>query len=484
MQNNIVVANLGSGAATLELTAANAQWGVASIQLNRPTTFQTNFAVAGGAYLGKYDGSSVVSCNVGTLTVQALSTGSAYVAGNNTFVGTVVLPQGNITTFHANAFGGSGNAVEMSGSAGLALYASNLTIGSLTGASGNSINTSPNGSCTLTVTSATNTTFAGVISGTGGIVKADTGTLALSGANNYSGTTFVNSGRLAVNNVSGSGTGSGAVTVSAGGALGGTGSISGAVTVNSGGHAAPSNSVESLDVGSLVLNTGSILDFELGAPGAPGINSDLINVTSTGGLTLNGGSFLLTNVGGLTAGTYRLIDYAGTLSGALANLGTPTGPAGFVYTLFNNTSNTSIDLTVTAGLLDDYNRNGIVDAPDYVLWRKTVGSTTNLVADGNANGQVDSGEYDVWRSNFGHTLSVAGPTGDYNGNGIVDTANYVVWRKSDGTQAGYDAWRTHFGQPADSGTGAIAGAAVPEPSTLVLLMFAAIGWCFRRGRAA
>ena len=32
--------------------------------------------------------------------------------------------------------------------------------------------------------------------------------------------------------------------------------------------------------------------------------------------------------------------------------------------------------------------------------------------------------------------------------------------------------------------GASANAAVPEPATLVLLMFAAAGWCLRRGRAA
>ena len=35
-----------------------------------------------------------------------------------------------------------------------------------------------------------------------------------------------------------------------------------------------------------------------------------------------------------------------------------------------------------------------------------------------------------------------------------------------------------------SGAGATALAAVPEPATLVLLMFAAVGLCLRRGRAA
>jgi PEP-CTERM motif len=88
--------------------------------------------------------------------------------------------------------------------------------------------------------------------------------------------------------------------------------------------------------------------------------------------------------------------------------------------------------------------------------------------------------------------------GDYNQNGVVDAADYVVWRDAEGTtntlpndliggtigQPQYNQWRTHFGQTAGSGAGASASAAVPEPATLVLLMFAAAGWCLRQGRNA
>jgi hypothetical protein len=52
----------------------------------------------------------------------------------------------------------------------------------------------------------------------------------------------------------------------------------------------------------------------------------------------------------------------------------------------------------------DYNGNDTVDAADYVLWRKTVGSTTNLSADGNGNRVIDGRDYAVWQKNFGESL--------------------------------------------------------------------------------
>ena len=54
-------------------------------------------------------------------------------------------------------------------------------------------------------------------------------------------------------------------------------------------------------------------------------------------------------------------------------------------------------------VLGDYNGDGTVDASDYTLWRKSIGSTTNLAADGNGNGVIDNGDFDVWRANFGQT---------------------------------------------------------------------------------
>jgi hypothetical protein len=67
--------------------------------------------------------------------------------------------------------------------------------------------------------------------------------------------------------------------------------------------------------------------------------------------------------------------------------------------------------------------------------------------------------------------------GDYNGDGTVDAADYVVWRKTDGTQAGFNLWRANFGMPLPGGG---AGGAVPEPSTVSLMLLAILSLRPRR----
>lgn len=58
----------------------------------------------------------------------------------------------------------------------------------------------------------------------------------------------------------------------------------------------------------------------------------------------------------------------------------------------------------TAPLLaGDYNQDGRVDAGDYLVWRRTIGSSTNLAADGNGDHIVDDKDYAVWRAHFGNT---------------------------------------------------------------------------------
>ncbi len=137
-------------------------------------------------------------------------------------------------------------------------------------------------------------------------------------------------------------------------------------------------------------------------------------------------------------------------------------------------------------LLGDYNQNSVVDAADYVAWRKTLG-TTGLAAytgaDGSGNGTIDLADYGVWRAHFGQTPP---PTllGDYNQNSVVDAADYIAWRKTlgatglvaytgaDGSGNGtidpadYNVWRAHFGQtppPPGAGSGVNSATASAAP---------------------
>jgi hypothetical protein len=53
----------------------------------------------------------------------------------------------------------------------------------------------------------------------------------------------------------------------------------------------------------------------------------------------------------------------------------------------------------------DYNLNGVVDAADYVVWRSQLGANTPLVNEGASPGMVDQADYDFWKANFGKTAS-------------------------------------------------------------------------------
>lgn len=54
----------------------------------------------------------------------------------------------------------------------------------------------------------------------------------------------------------------------------------------------------------------------------------------------------------------------------------------------------------------DYNRNNVVDAADYALWRNTLTQTvpTFSGADGDGDGTIGQGDLNVWRAHFGQTI--------------------------------------------------------------------------------
>src|SRR5262245_11360307 len=94
---------------------------------------------------------------------------------------------------------------------------------------------------------------------------------------------------------------------------------------------------------------------------------------------------------------------------------------------------------------------------------------------------VDTDYEDVSDSAFSIAAAVGLP-GDNNRNGRVDAADYVAWRKTDNLQPGYETWRINFGR---SSGAASAGAIdpVPEPATLATIIFV-VGLARREPRSA
>jgi hypothetical protein len=82
---------------------------------------------------------------------------------------------------------------------------------------------------------------------------------------------------------------------------------------------------------------------------------------------------------------------------------------------------------ITNGLLGDFSSGETVDAADYVMWRKFLGTNVALPftgADGDGDSAVDPGDYDVWQGNFGETL-MAGA------GGVSETTSVEIQEPSD-----------------------------------------------------
>jgi mannan endo-1,4-beta-mannosidase len=88
----------------------------------------------------------------------------------------------------------------------------------------------------------------------------------------------------------------------------------------------------------------------------------------------------------------------------------------------------------SAPIAGDFNHNGVVDAADYVVWRKTSGQIGwGLAADSDLNGRIDNADYAAWRARLGNTA-----------------ANSSTFNQ-----------------------------AVPEPATVLILTLAVVGWYLR-----
>jgi autotransporter-associated beta strand protein len=256
--------------------------------------------------------------------IQKTTDGTVTITGvalNGT--GGIAIDQGTLSTDSAIETGAGGTDVLTLGTSG----AATLQYRGATAAMGKPVTLGEAGGIVDVTQAGTTYTLSGVISGSA-ITKAGPGTLALTGANNYAGTTTVSAGTLLVNGNQSAATGSVSV---AGGTLGGRGTVGGAVTVSPGGKVLAGQGAavnEQLTLGSsLALGNNTVIRAVIGN-GAAGADTTLATGSSqlavTGAFGRSSATDLITielvsdgsafDLSGSTTYTRRVVSSYGGLS--------------------------------------------------------------------------------------------------------------------------------------------------------------------------
>lgn len=166
------------------------------------------------------------------------------------------------------------------------------------------------GGSTLTFGTATSGTFAGEISGTGGLVKQGAGTQTLFGANTYSGGTALNAGTLVVGHNNALGTGH--LNAAGGTTLDASSSVSLANQVNLTGNLTIAGSAD-LTLSGALSGVGGLTKTGHGTLALNGINGHLGNTVLNAG-TLSVGNYQALGLGTLTVGGAATLNNSSALT--------------------------------------------------------------------------------------------------------------------------------------------------------------------------
>ena len=472
---------LGSG--TITLDGGTLQSGAAGLQLINHTV---QFTSAGGTIdTGSFDlttHAQMIDGDVPLGTFTKLGSGSLILTniyGFSNYATATNVAEGSIVAGNANVFSANSRYTVTSG-ASLVLDNYNQVIGSLAGAGAVDL-----GTATLTTGNDNkSTTFSGVISGAGKLVKTGSGTQTLTGTNLYSGGTNVDAGTLSVG-VGGSILGP--VAVKSGARLGGSGTIGGNVTVLAGGtHGAENQTINGNYVNSGIFEVAATPAGadKLTVNGTVDISGATLNLvlspSSMGAwLPVNGPFTLIANDGGdAVAGTFasvgnlnsllfldHLINYTGgdgndvtlTLSRnnvtlvSVAEAPNQASAAGAVAALPNSNP-------VAAAFLMSTDENQARDALNQLS-----GDVHASASGGSSQASSFVGEFanDRVRSAFGDVAAPDLPVMAYGEGGpelvAADTDRFVVWGQALGNWGSVDGNGNASGFDHSSG-GLVAGA--------------------------
>ena len=99
--------------------------------------------------------------------------------------------------------------------------------------------------------------------------------------------------------------------------------------------------------------------------------------------------------------SFDILDW-GTLDGEFYDVNLPT-LAGLSWDTSQLYESGELSL-VAAGLLGDYNNNGVVDAADYTVWRDAVTASNTSLLNDPTPGMVSGSDFTYWREHFGESL--------------------------------------------------------------------------------
>ncbi|MFT8418649.1 MAG: autotransporter domain-containing protein [Acetobacter sp.] len=343
----------------------------------------------------------------GTLTMTGGSAANATNSGimtlgkNNTVTGSVTNTSGTLT------LDGNTIAGQLSADGGSFSVTSNgTTLGTLSGSADGTIN----GQLIL---NAANTTYSGILSGSGGVKLTASGNQTFNGANTYTGTTELDAGTLVVNGDQSSATGDTLVNNSAN--LAGTGTLGGDTTVQQGGTLTPGDVTTRVGIlniaKNLTLASGSTQEFYMGQTNVSGGAYNSL-VAVGGDLTLGGTLNITPNTAGpnvhnnsLDQGLYRLYTYGGTLSGVADQTLVSSGQTAALQTSIAHQVNLIVDygnLTFWDGGNTNNRANLTVDGGNGTWTTQSGAADLNWTnKEGTTNGPWVNGSFVVYAGNAG-----------------------------------------------------------------------------------